>query len=116
MELFRFGGFRDQKPSFGAVFIPLFDTDGLSITEMIRSSKITKQTASIYVRELEKLGYIKKKQNAADKRTVNIFLTPKGKKLKSAADTFVAQVNAECKIRLGAADFKRLLHILKKYG
>lgn len=83
---------------------------------MLQSSKITKQTASIYVRELEKLGYIKKKQNATDKRTVNIFLTPKGKELKSVADVSVAKVNDEFRNRLGDAEFKRLLHILKKYG
>lgn len=115
MELFRSRGFRDQKPSFGVIFIPLFDTDGLSITEMLQSSKITKQTASIYVRELEKLGYIKKKRNAADKRTINIFLTPKGKKLKSVADVSVAEVNDEFQNRLGTTEFKRLLKILRKY-
>lgn len=115
MELFRSEGFHDQKPSLGAIFIPLFDKDGLTITEIARFSKLTKQTTSIYVHELEKLGYIKKKQDLADKRKAKIFLTSHGRKLKAIADTLVIQVNSEFRKRLSALEFEQLLKILRKY-
>lgn len=114
MELFRSKGFHDQKPSFGGIFVPLFDNDGLSVKEIAKLSKLTKQTTSIYVRELESLGYIKKKQNRTDKRSVKIFLTPKGKELKSIADICVRQVNTEFRKLLDAAEFRQLLVFLFK--
>jgi len=114
MELFRSKGFHDQKPSFGAIFIPLFDNDGLSVKEIAKLSKFTKQTASIYIRELEGLGYVKKKQDKVDKRSVLIFLTPKGKKLRLIANTCVAQVNAEFRKNLDPTEFRQLLVFLRK--
>ena len=114
IELFRSKGFHDQKPSFGAIFIPLFDNDGLSVKEIAKLSKFTKQTASIYIRELEGLGYVKKKQDKVDKRSVLIFLTPKGKKLRLIANTCVAQVNAEFRKNLDPTEFRQLLVFLRK--
>lgn len=114
MELFRSKGFDDQKPSFGAVFIPLFDNDGLNVKMIAKLSKLTKQTTSIYVRELESLGYIKKQQNKTDKRSVRIFLTPKGKKLRLTANICVAQVNAEFRKKIDSAEFGQLLVYLRK--
>ena len=114
MEMFRSKGFPDQKPSFGAVFIPLFDNDGLSVKEIAKLSKLTKQTASIYIRELEGLGYVKKKQDKADKRSVLVFLTPMGKKLKLIANICVNQVNAEFRKNLDPTEFRQLLVFLRK--
>ena len=116
MELFRSHGFHDQKPSFGAIFIPLFDNDRLSVTEIAKFSKLTKQTTSIYIRELESLGYIKKKQDVIDKRSLKISLTPKGKKLRLIADKCVSQVNTEFRERLNVTELKHLLDILRKYA
>lgn len=115
MELFRSKGYYDQKPSLGAVFIPLFDKDGLAITEIARLSKLTKQTASIYVHELETLRYIKRKRDLTDKRKTRIFLTSRGRKLKTVADTLVIQVNSEFRKRLSTLEFDQLLKILRKY-
>lgn len=114
MELLRSKGFHDQKPSFGAVFIPLFDNDGVNVNKIAKLSKLTKQTTSSYVQELESLGYIKKKRDKTDKRSVLIFLTPRGKKLRLIANICVAQVNAEFRKKLDSVEFLQLLVFLKK--
>lgn len=114
MKLLRAKGFLDQKPSFGAVFIPIFDKDGLSVTEIAKLSKITKQTTSIYIRELEGLGYIRKEQDKKDTRSLKVYLTTKGKKLKLAAHASVKQANDEFRKHLDATEFKQLHSYLRK--
>ena len=114
MEIFRAKGYDDLKPSFGAVFIPLFDKDKQSITDIMNFSKLTKQTMSIYVGELGKKGYINTNQDNIDKRRIIVSLTTKGKKLKSVANRAVKQVNDEFRKQLNTLEFKHFLRALEK--
>lgn len=114
MEIFRAKGYADLKPSFGAVFIPLFDKDKQSITDIMDFSKLTKQTVSIYVGELRKKRYISTRQDHIDKRRVLVSLTTKGKKLKSVANSAVKQVNDEFRKHLNILEFKHFLQALEK--
>lgn len=114
MQGLRQEGFLDQKPSFGAVFIPLFDNSNQSTADIIRFSGLTKQTISIYLKELEKLGYISRKKDESDKRRIIVILTNKGKKLKKAAKKSVLSANNTFLERLGKKDFRHLTDLLLK--
>jgi DNA-binding MarR family transcriptional regulator len=114
MQQFKSNGILDMKPSFGSVFIPLFDQDGISAKEISLFSKLTKQTLSAYINNLEKLGYIQRRTNKLDKRSENIYLTVKGKKLQKIANEAVINVNTIFSSKISRAEMNNLRIILDK--
>jgi DNA-binding MarR family transcriptional regulator len=116
MEIFKSKGYDDLKPSFGAVFIPLFDKDNQNIADIMNFSNLSKQSMTVYINELKGRGYIETQHNPDDRRFVRVLLTPKGKVLKTVADGVVKQVNYEFSQQLCASQFKELLQILNKFS
>lgn len=114
MEVFRSEGYYNLKPSFCSVFFPLFENDGQSASNIARSAGVTKQTMSIYVRELKKRGYIKIVQNAQDKRESHIFLTAKGCLLKKVFDTAIVKIHREMTAKLCKREIQQLSTVLDK--
>lgn len=114
MRQFRKFGISDMKPSFGAVFIPLFDADGISAKDISVFSRLTKQTLSTYINQLEKLGYICRENNESDARFENIFLTAKGRKLQVIANKVVKNVNALFRSKISKSETESLTQILLK--
>jgi DNA-binding MarR family transcriptional regulator len=113
MEQFKEKGVLDMKPSFGSVFIPLFDKDGISAKEMAEFSKLTKQTLSTYIKELEARKYISRRKDKNDGRFEKIFLTKKGKKLQRAANEAVKKVNLHFQSKISKKKTDELLKILE---
>ena len=114
MEIFKSKGYVDLKPSFGAVFIPLFDKDNQNVADIMNFSNLSKQSMTVYINELKGRGYIETRLNPDDRRFVRVLLTPKRKVLKAVADGVVKQVNSEFSQQLRASEFKELLQILNK--
>ena len=76
-------GFADVSPSHGWIFHNIKE-EGSRVTELAAIARITKQSMSALVAQLEKSGYVKKKNDPTDKRAWLLVLTPKGKKVKEA--------------------------------
>ena len=76
-------GFTDVSPSHGWIFHNTKE-EGTRITELAAIAKITKQSMSALVAQLEEAGYVKKKPDPTDKRAWLLVLTPKGKKVKES--------------------------------
>ncbi len=115
MKAFEEEGYDDQKPSYGAIFIPLFHKDGLAITEIIELSQISKQTASTYIKELSEKGYIEIRDHPEDRRFSLVYLTPKGKLLRKTADRVVSRVNREFLQTLRRDEGELLLSVLRRW-
>lgn len=75
-------GYADISPSHGWIF---YNTEegGSRITDLAAKAKITKQSMSVLVTQLENGGYVKKTPDPNDKRAWLLVLTAKGKKVKS---------------------------------
>ena len=71
-------GFADISPSHGWIFHHTRE-EGSRITELAAMAKITKQSMSALVAQLEEAGYVKKKADSTDKRAWLLVLTAKGK-------------------------------------
>jgi DNA-binding MarR family transcriptional regulator len=71
----REAGYPDITPAYGAVMLPLYQEDGLTMGELARRSKLSKQTMTTLVRDMEKRQLISRKRHPVDGRAYQIYLT-----------------------------------------
>ncbi|MFX1574206.1 MAG: MarR family winged helix-turn-helix transcriptional regulator [Promethearchaeota archaeon] len=69
------------NPAQGRVMFPLWRQDNISFHELRKKTLLSKATLSHMLDKLEEAGYIKRIPSQKDKRTINIQLTEKSKKL-----------------------------------
>ena len=106
-------GYDDISPSHGWIF---YNTEehGSRITDLAVRARITKQSMSALVAQLEQGGYVKKIQDPTDKRAWLLLLTPKGKKVKAIGQQINFSFEAGWKEKLGESDYKRLRMLLMR--
>ena len=105
-------GFSQTKPSHGSVLIPIFDKGEQSITDIMKFSKLKKQTMTTYVRELLKLKLISQRQDPSDGRSKLLSLTNLGEELRVKSIAAVNQVNNEFMQLMKKEKFEDLQNIL----
>jgi DNA-binding MarR family transcriptional regulator len=101
-------GFTDLHPRHGAVLAHL-DPDGVRATDLSKLSGVHKQVIGTVVDELERLGYVERRPDPADRRAKLICPTERGLDQMRFADTFVTALERRHSRRLGAeryAEFK----------
>ena len=109
----RENGFEDVSPSHGWIFHNTKE-EGSHITELAAIAKITKQSMSALVAQLEKNGYVKKKPDPTDRRAWLLILTPKGKKVKEAAQQINYLFEKKWEQKLGKKDYSQFRQLLIK--
>jgi DNA-binding MarR family transcriptional regulator len=70
-------GFEGIRPAHAGVF-PFVDDDGTPVSELARRANVRKQTMREAVEDLERLGYVERRPNPADRRSRLVFLTKRG--------------------------------------
>ena len=93
-------GFEDLRFRHGAVMAYL-DPEGVRATELSRLSGQHKQVISTLVDELEKLGYVERKPDPADRRAKLVCPTERGLAQMRAADRIMAAMQERHARRLG---------------
>ena len=88
--------------------------DGISQRELSRRVNMREPTTVIAVKRLEKAGLIFRKPSAEDGRRIDIFLTPKAKKLKSKLMPLVEEVNDLAMKGMTADERSELRRLLTK--
>lgn len=114
-ELFRRAaeaGFDDLRPRHGAVTAYL-DERGLRQTELVRLAGRNKQTIGAIVDELEKLGYVERVADPADRRAKLIVPTERGRRLIELADRVVADIELAYRAKVGPEAYAQFLTTLK---
>lgn len=106
-------GFEDISPSHGWIFHNTQE-EGSRITELAAIAKITKQSMSALVAQLEDSGYVKKKMDPTDKRAWLLVLTAKGKKVKELGQEINFLFEKNWEQRLGKKDYGMLRQLLGK--
>ena len=104
-------GFADVSPSHGWIFHNTKE-EGSRITELAAIAKITKQSMSALVAQLEETGYVKKKPDPTDKRAWLLVLTPKGKKVKDVGHEINFLFEKSWEQKLGKKDYSQLRQLL----
>ena len=97
-------GFADLRPRHGAVTAYL-DEDGVRLVDLARLAGRNKQTIAAILDELEKLGYVYRATDPADRRAKLIMPTDRGRELMRISDEIVADIEARHEARLGRAAY-----------
>ncbi|MEX0753186.1 MAG: MarR family transcriptional regulator [Xanthobacteraceae bacterium] len=71
----------------------LWEEDGITQRELSEQAGVMEPTTFSAVRAMEKLGYITRRQMHGNKKNVFVFLTPKGRLLKSKLVPLAIEVN-----------------------
>ena len=106
-------GYDDISPSHGWIFYNT-EEEGSRITELAAKAKITKQSMSVLVAQLENGGYVKKTPDLNDKRAWLLVLTAKGKKVKSAGQQINYAFEEQWKKKLGEKDYNQFRQFLMR--
>ena len=89
------------------------DIEGTRITVLAERAGITKQSMGQLVTDLEKRGYIERKEDTVDRRASLVFFRQLGWQFLEDAYEVKQEIEAEYKSILGEDEFNRLREALK---
>jgi MarR family transcriptional regulator, organic hydroperoxide resistance regulator len=112
-ERFREAGYREVRPAYGSVLLPLFEEDGLRMGELARRSRLSKQTMTTLVRLAERDGLVARQPDPADARATLVSLTPRGRAFRAVADDVLEELASRVAQELGAAQAAELKRLLR---
>jgi DNA-binding MarR family transcriptional regulator len=108
-------GFTDLRPSFLEVLLFVCEHEGPSIKDIGTGCGLKKQTMTSHLNELERRGYIERKNNPTDKREQNIFLTEYGLKFKLNLFECINEIEKKYTDLIGDLELNRVELILKNF-
>ena len=100
-------GHPDIRPSHSAVFSNL-GMGAVRVTELAERARVTQQAMGKMLKELERMGYIQRGVDDADKRAKEIRLTDKGVQLVADSLVAVQEVKEHYAEKVGIDDLNRL--------
>jgi DNA-binding MarR family transcriptional regulator len=112
-ERFRAAGWKEVRPSYGSILVPLFEEDGLRIGELARRSRLSKQTMTTMVQVLEREGLVRRERDPEDGRAVRIVLSAKALRFRPVAEQTLDELGALASARLGQRRVEALKNDLK---
>jgi DNA-binding MarR family transcriptional regulator len=102
-------GFAGVQPAHSAVFQPLWQMpEGARITTLARASRITKQSMSTLITDLEAGGYVERVGDPDDARATRVRLTARGRAYGKAVRAFALSIEQEWARRIGAQRVEEL--------
>jgi DNA-binding MarR family transcriptional regulator len=102
-------GFNGVQPAHSAAIQPLWERpEGARITELARASRMTKQSMSALVSDLEAEGYIERVKDPDDARAIRVRLTAHGRSYARAVRAFARSVEADWAERIGSQRIEEL--------
>lgn len=111
-------GFKSVQPAHSAVIQPLWEMPlGARVTALARASRITKQSMSALVSDLERAGYVARVEDPGDARAVRVRLTARGRAYARAARAFARSIEREWGAQIGEQrieDLCETLQLLRK--
>ena len=101
--------FEGIQPAHSAAIQPLWEAhDGARITALARASRITKQSMSALIADLEATGYVERVDDPDDARASRVRLTTRGRAYGRAVRAFARGIEAEWAEQIGAQRVEEL--------
>jgi DNA-binding MarR family transcriptional regulator len=107
-------GFTDLRPAYGNAMESLSLEDGLRLTDLAKRAGMTAQSMGELVDDLERKGYLERREDPADRRAKRIYLTPKGKANAEAGRIATQAVEVTLRRLLGALPYDQLRESLSR--
>ena len=86
--------------------------DGSRLTDLADQAQMTKQSASVMVDQLERLGYVRRAADPTDRRARLIVIEERGRRALGVAKATADEILSEWKTYLGTRNFALLQQIL----
>jgi DNA-binding MarR family transcriptional regulator len=102
-EAFQRRGHGDVRPSYGSVLVPLFEEDGLRMSELAARARLAKQTMTTMVRLVERAGLVRRARDPHDARAIRVYLTERGRRFRPIAERELLRLDARIADHLGEA-------------
>jgi MarR family transcriptional regulator, organic hydroperoxide resistance regulator len=90
----------------------LFNEEGLTQRELSDRLNLTEAASVVTLQRMEQLGLILRARDPADRRKMNVYLSPKARKLRIPLHRHALEVNALARKGLSDADILRFRAIL----
>ena len=87
-------GFAHVRPSYGSVLVPLFQNDGLRLSELGQRAGLSKQTMTTMIPQMEKAGLVKREPDPEDGRATLVYLTEDARNLRPVAEKASKKIHA----------------------
>ena len=100
-EAFVRQGHGEVRPSYGSVLVPLFEEDGLRMTELAARARLAKQTMTTMVRAVERSGLVRRRPDPDDARATRVELTARGRRFKPVGERELVRLQQRIVARLG---------------
>ena len=113
-EQFTARGFREVRPAYGSILIPLFEEDGLRMGELGRRARLSKQTMTTMVRLLERDGLVRREPDPDDGRASLVHLTKRSRDFRPVAGEVLGNLEARVAERLTKKEATALKSALAK--
>lgn len=91
----------------------LWIEEGLSQRELSQRVGTTEPTTASALRLLERKGLVRRVRNRKDRRTINIFPTPKGRNLKNELLRMAIRINETATAGLSAEELEQIRRLLR---
>jgi DNA-binding MarR family transcriptional regulator len=101
-ERFVAAGYPEVRPSYGSILIPLFEEDGLRMSELAARAGLSKQTMTTMVRLLEREGLVERRPDPGDGRATRVHLTARSRRFENVAGAVLVDLDALVRERLGS--------------
>jgi DNA-binding MarR family transcriptional regulator len=106
-------GYSDVRPSYGSLLVPLFEQDGLRMSELAARARVTKQTMTTMVRLLERHGLVRLEPDPGDRRAKLVRLTARSRSFQPVAERVLVELDGLVRTRLSNRELDRLKATLK---
>jgi DNA-binding MarR family transcriptional regulator len=113
-ERFAASGWKEVRPSYGSVLVPLFEEDGLRMGELARRARLSKQAMTELVRRLEHDGLVERRPDPSDGRASVVFLTGRSRAFQPVAARTLADLDRLARERLDDEGAEALRAALRK--
>jgi DNA-binding MarR family transcriptional regulator len=107
-ERFHREGFKEVRPSYGSIILPLFEEDGLRMGELAERARLSKQTMTTMIRLVERDGLVQRQRDPEDRRAFRIYLTARARSFRPVAESVLHELDELLEKRLSQAEFSRL--------
>lgn len=106
-------GFDDIRPTHGCVF-RFVDRDGIRLTDLAELAGMTKQACGEILDDAQRLGYVERIADPADRRAKLVILTDRGRAAQAAGREIFAAIEAEWAERYGASEVASMRALLEE--
>ncbi|HEU4463783.1 MAG TPA: MarR family transcriptional regulator [Gemmatimonadota bacterium] len=114
VETCRHAGFPEVTPTTCQVLWPLFEKDGLPISEVGQRAGMAKSSMTTIVRGLERGGFVRLESDPADHRVKRLWLTPRARELERVMGDGVTRLRHRVTATLGIAGQQQLQQNLQR--